>query len=267
MRPCLLLTLLLASAASAAPEDRGSYAIETWEAGRIAAAGADIRTQVIFPADVQVVGPLVVIMHGNLRSGQFHRVMAETLASRGFVVLLPDMPCGLSGCDHAANARQLSALMAWAARTSATQGSRIFGRIDDRRALVGHSFGGLAAYLSTARDSSVDVVVLLDPKDDQGEAEADAPQVAVPSAHLLAETQGACNGSWDTRVFPSAKSPNLLLRIPGSGHCDAEEPSESLCPTVCGAGDPTKSRIFRRYAVAMLECALGVAAESAPYLV
>ena len=37
-----------------------------------------------------------------------------TLASRGFVAVVPDMPCLVTFCDHDANAAQISALLGWA---------------------------------------------------------------------------------------------------------------------------------------------------------
>lgn len=261
-----LATLLVVRSAAALPEDPGPYTVETWDAGKIMVAGTEIRTKVLYGSNTDVAGPLVIVMHGNFRTGQFHRVMAETLASRGFIVLLPDMPCGFNGCDHAANARQLSGLLNWATGTSTTPGSRIFGRLNQQRALVGHSYGGLGSYLGTARDPSVDVAVLLDPKDDARAAETELPAVSVPSMHLLAEVEGACNGGWGNAVFGKTSPPHVLLRVRGSAHCDVEEPSDGLCPGLCGSGDPTKSRIFRRYAVAMLECALGPSNEAANYL-
>lgn len=268
MRSCLaaLASVLILRSAAALPEDHGPYTVETWDAGKVMVAGTEIRTKVLYGSNTDLAGALVIVMHGNFRTGQFHTVLAETLASRGFIVVLPDMPCGFNGCNHTANARQLSGLLSWATSTSTTPGSRIFGRLNHQRALVGHSYGGLGSYLGTARDPSVNVVVLLDPKDDARAAETESPPVTVPSMHLLAEVEGACNGGWNNAVFGKTSPPHLMLRVRGSAHCDVEEPSDGLCPGLCGSGDPTKSRIFRRYTVAMLECALGTSAEAANYL-
>lgn len=273
MRPrwlaVVLISVLLSAwgrGAVAAPEDRGPYPVEGWDAGDVSAAGVNIPTKVYYGTGTATTGALVAVMHGNFRSGDFHLVLAETLASRGFVVVLPDMPCGFGGCDHTANARQLSALLAWATEAAATPGTPIFGRINQKRGLVGHSYGALAAFLATARNPQVDVAVLLDPKDDLGAAENEQPNVMVPSAHLIAEVLGACNGGWDTLVFPKTAPPHLLLRVAGSAHCDVEEPSDSLCPAACGQGDPAKSKIFRRYTVSFLSCVLNAETSAGAYV-
>ncbi len=99
-----LVVCATTSVASAAPEDRGPYAVTEWDAGMITADGTRIRTRVLYSTAAPP-GPLVGIMHGNLREGRFHMELAQTFASRGLVVVLPDMPCGVGGCDHDANAR------------------------------------------------------------------------------------------------------------------------------------------------------------------
>lgn len=268
IRALLLGSLLLAATgvARAEPEDRGPFTPTSWDVGTVRAADTDIPTKVYYATDTSTPGAIVAVMHGNLREGRYHTVLAETLASQGFVVVLPDMPCGTGGCDHDANARQLSALLTWAQDQAALQGTPIFGRAKNQRALVGHSFGALAAFLATARDPSVSASVLLDPRDDRQAAENQSPGVMVPSLHLVAEVLGVCNGGWDQAVFPRAAAPRLLLRVPGAAHCDVEDPSDGLCPILCGSGDPSKAAIFRRYTVAFLRCALDGAQDMAPYI-
>lgn len=250
----------------AAPEDRGPHTVLEWDAGRIAADRTTIRTQVLYPAD-GAPGPIVGVMHGNLREGRFHLELARTLASRGAVVVLPDMPCGAGGCDHEANARQLLDLLDWAATQGATAGSRLEGRVDpDRRALVGHSWGGLGTFLATAADGSIDAWVGLDPEEDRGAALAVAGRVSVPSAHLMAEVPGLCNGDWGADVYAATAAPHLRMTIAGSGHCDPELPTDALCPLACGAGDDATTPVFRRYAVAFVLCALGMDATMAEWV-
>jgi hypothetical protein len=52
----------------------------------------------------------------------------------------------------------------------------------------------------------------------------------------------------------------------GSGHCDPEDPSDSLCPLACGRGDRSTTPIFRRYAIAFLGCVLQADPSYAPYI-
>lgn len=253
------LGLSAAAAARAQPETRGTHALAEWDAGRVSAAGAMIRTRVVYPTDLASPGPIVIVMHGYLRNGSYHMELARDLASRGMIAVVPDMPCGLGGCDHDANARQLTALFAWAIGESARSGSRIAGTIDpERRGLVGHSWGGLGTFLTASRDAAVDVWVGLDPQEDRGAALAAASDVRIPNAHLMAEVDGSCNGDWGADVYAATAAPHLRMVIADSGHCDPEEPTDAACDFACAAGDRATMPLFRRYTVAFVACVLGV---------
>ncbi|MCS6798288.1 MAG: dienelactone hydrolase family protein [Myxococcota bacterium] len=241
------------------PEARGPHAIEEWDAGRLAAPGGSIPTRVLQPA-TEMRSPLVAVIHGSGRTGDRHVEMARTFASRGFVVLLPDIPCTPFACNHDENAAQILALLDWAVARGAERGTRLAGRVDpDRRAVVGHSWGALAAHLAAARDANLDAVVLLDPNDDRGVGLAATSSVRAAVAQLLAAVPGACNAAWDERAVHAALSaPRMMLTVTRSGHCDPELPGDTLCPAVCGRGDPDTARWFRRYTVAWVECALAL---------
>lgn len=259
------LLLALAGAALAAPEDRGPVPFTVHDAGTLSLGGAEIPTKVYLPDAPAAPGPTAVIMHGNLRTGSYHTELASTLASRGFVVVLPDMPCGLGGCDHEANAAQLSALLEWASAQNQDEASPLYGKSSGRRGLFGHSYGGLGVFLATARDPSVEMVVLFDPKDNLGVGAAERQNLRVPSAHLMAEVRGVCNDDWANAVYPGTTPPRLRLRVSGSGHCDVEQPGDSLCPLACGRGSGG-SALFRRYAVAFASCVLQGDPEMEPYV-
>ncbi|MBI4816514.1 MAG: dienelactone hydrolase family protein [Deltaproteobacteria bacterium] len=242
----------------AEPENRGPLTVETWDAGNVALDSVPIPLTVYYPKEVTEPAPIVAVLHGSSRTGANMAEMAQTLASHGSVALVPNMPCNIFGCDHAANARQVRALLDWAVDRGADQESPLGGRVDgERRGVVGHSFGGLAVFLAAESHPEIDVVVVLDGQDDGGVAAAAAPSVTQPSAHLLAENLGSCNGTdWKQSVFPLTPAPHLRVVVSGSGHCDVEEPGDDLCPSVCGGGDPTLSYLFRRYTVAFVGCVL-----------
>lgn len=261
-RLCLLVALTAlwlapAWAGAQMPEDRGTLGFSEWDAGRVATDTTTIRTRVLYP-DTAGSYPLVGVIHGASRTGANHIELARVLASRGFVVVLPDMPCGPLGCDHDANARQIAGLMEWAVTQSGMAGSRIAGLVDGtRRGLIGHSWGALSSHLRAASDPALGSLVLLDPNDDAGVGLAAASDVAAPTLQLLAQVPGACNSLWDEDAVMSAMvGPRMQLTVSRSGHCDPEDPGDFLCPLGCGAGDPATSTIFRRYAVAWTECNL-----------
>ena len=261
------LLLLPALTAHAQPEMRGPATVVEWDAGNVDAAGASIPVQVYFPEGASS-APTVIVMHGNFRNGSFHAEMARTFASRGFVTLVPDMPCGAGGCDHDANAMQLAALFDWAIAESADAASMMAGMVDAARlGLVGHSWGGLASHLATAMDARVRAVVLLDPNDDGTEGLDVASSITVPSLQLLAEVSGACNSAWEpAATHAAASAPKMQVTVAGSGHCDPEDPGDSLCGFACGSGDPSTSTIFRRYTIAWMGCFLAADAAMAPYV-
>lgn len=254
-----IASLATTSPASAQPEMRGALAVEEWDAGAISAAGAFIRTRVVYPSDATEPGPVVAVVHGYLRNGSYMMELARVLASRGMVAIVPDMPCGLGGCDHDANARQVSALLAWAITQSGTSGSRIAGLVDpERRGAIGHSWGGLGTFLAVAGDPSIDVWVGLDPQEDGSDALTAAPDVAIPNLHLMAAVDGNCNGEWTPAVASSTTAARLRMTIASSGHCDPEEPTDAACDFACIAGDRATTPTFRRYTVAFVACVLGV---------
>ncbi len=264
---CLALALPgLARAQS--PEARGSLGVGEHDAGRVAHAGVMIPTRVLYPTGGAGPYPLVGVIHGASRTGARHRVLAETFASRGFVVVLPDMPCGLGGCDHDANADQLVAMLEWAVTQSETPSSPLAGLVDgSRRALVGHSWGALASHMAAARDPSIDAVVLFDPNDDGTVGRDATATVMAPTAQLLASVPGACNSAWmEAAVGAALPTPNLELTVSGSAHCDPEDPGDFLCPIGCGSGDASTSVTFRRYAIAWVSCVLTGDAAMGPWL-
>jgi dienelactone hydrolase len=262
------LVVVSSGPARAQPEDPGALEVAEWDAGGVATAGATIPTRVFYPSDGGGSYPVVGVVHGASRNGSFMRVMAETIASRGCVAVVPDMPCEVYVCDHDANAEQLSALLDWAVAQSSTAGSPIEGLVDgELRGLVGHSWGGLASHLATARDGRIDALVLLDPNDDLGVGARAARDIAVPTMQLLAQSASGCNSMWNEDIItPALGGPYAQLTITRSGHCDPEDPSDALCPLVCGGGARETAPIFRRYAVAWIVCALGIDASVAPWV-
>jgi dienelactone hydrolase len=255
----LALTLLLVSGAvrAQAPEERGPLAASSWDAGARTLDGVSIRVRVVYP-ELGGPYPLVGVIHGANANGAYHTELATTLASRGFVVVVPDMPCTVTVCDHDANQRQISALLAWAAAESAEAGTRLAGKVDGgRRGLIGHSWGGLSSHLTAARDPSIGSVVLLDPNDDGTEGLSVTDAISAPHLTLLAQVPGLCNSQWqESMVRARLGGPRLELTVNRSGHCDPGE-MDGLCSFGCGRGDTSTTRLFRRYAVAWTACVLG----------
>jgi MYXO-CTERM domain-containing protein len=261
------LFLATPRASAQSPEDHGSLTVMEWDAGSISTAGASIARRVLYPSTGGPY-PVVGVIHGASRTGAQHIELARTLASWGFVVVLPNMPCGVTSCDHDANAMQLTALLEWVVAQSADPTSMIAGLVDpERRGLIGHSWGALASHIAASRDASIDSVVLLDPNDDGTVGRDATPGITAPELQLLAEVGGGCNSQWnEAMVTPMLPDPHLQMQVDGSAHCDAEEPGDAFCPLACGSGDPSTSTFFRRYAVAWTACVLAADTRMASWL-
>ena len=194
--------------------------------------------------------PVVAFGHGFARSRARHAGFAAHLASRGFVVLVPDF----AGADHSRNGDDLSALLDWALAEDERPGSRLFGRID-REALGvgGYSAGGLAAVLCAARDSRVRAAVLLDPVDSGGLGEGEIAAIRAPASYSWSEPS-ACNafGSGE-QLHAAAPPPKRGLAIEGGTHCDPEDPSDLGCVLICGGESEARRTLYRRHATDWLE--------------
>lgn len=99
--------------AYALPEDPGLLVPLQWNAGMAPAGGTSVPVLVYYPTGAPGSFPVVEIVHGFARNGSFHTVLGDTLASRGLVVVVPDMPCGLAGCDYELEATAVSDLLDW----------------------------------------------------------------------------------------------------------------------------------------------------------
>ncbi len=263
----LTALLLLAGAAHAQPDARGAHPVATWDAGDVSVAEVWVATVVYYAEDLAEAAPVVVVVHGAGRNGSRHEELASTLASRGFVAVVPDMPTGMLDADHDSHAAIVSGLLDWALAQSGDSGSPIEGRVDAvARGVVGHSWGGLAVFLAASRDPSIRAVVGFDPVDDSALAAAEVGALAGPSIHVMAEAEG-CNDDWATAVFPSAAAPKRRFTVAASGHCDPEDPTDFLCPTVCGVDENRDATpVYRRYAVAWLGCLLQGDEAMAPWV-
>jgi MYXO-CTERM domain-containing protein len=188
----------------------------------------------------------------------------DELARRGYMAAVPSFP----GADHPLNAKILTGLLAWIEAEAAEPASPISGAVDSsRRAALGFSAGGTAALLAAASDSTIDLVVGLDPVDNNEKIGAQtAPSIQAPVVFVRAEP-GQCNSNGNAEeVFAKLTGPRLSLMVIGASHCDGEAPSGPLCAVLCGAQVRTRHLLFRRYAFASLDYLLRCEAAMAPWL-
>jgi dienelactone hydrolase len=191
--------------------------------------------------------PAVVLAHGFARSGRFHETTARYLAERGLVVLVPDL-VGLLGGEPArqANVSGLRDDVAWLRARSARPGDGLSGLVDPGRiALAGFSAGGALAF-EAACGAPVRAVVLLDAVPWKRTFEA-APKLPGTRLLSLRSEPSACNsGGSVRRLLASLGFASDDVRIVGGTHCDAEDPTDSLCRTFCGGTSEPARSAYRR---------------------
>ncbi|GIJ48211.1 hypothetical protein Val02_50970 [Virgisporangium aliadipatigenens] len=131
-----------------------------------------IPLEVVRAADTPGKKPAVVVAHGYAGSGQLMRPFADTLARRGYVVVLPDL------AGHAGNTKRLSGVEAFD-RDLIDVVRYTRGRADvdpDRVALLGHSLGASAVTRVGAADQGIAATVAISMGDDGAARQRPGPR-------------------------------------------------------------------------------------------
>ncbi|MCS7034591.1 MAG: alpha/beta fold hydrolase [Phycisphaerae bacterium] len=187
--------------------------------------------------------PLVIILHGFSRSRANMRDWGVRLSQEGFVAVVPTLP---TWANHRRNAASVVELMdhLCADRTLPIDRTRI--------ALVGHSAGGLCAFLAAADNDRVNLWIGLDPVDRYRQAVEAAPRVRCRVVALLAEPSGCNKRSNWTAVQYAPQSRALTLVVTGAVHSDCESPTDRIAELACGKSDPSRRQTFKQYTIAAL---------------
>ena len=162
--------------------------------------------------------PLVIIQHGNLAHKGVHRNQARRLASWGLHAMIVSQPNRGRWYKNGKTLTKLTRLLAaWP--------ELISNRFDPSKIIVvGHSFGGSAAAVSAAGESTVKGVIFLDPALVDAKIKHYLKNLSVPSILLGA----------DKRVFKSRKRQTfhnlvkgraLEISVKNSTHNDAQSPN------------------------------------------
>lgn len=256
-----LLALLAVAASAAAATDPGlpgPFTPGILTTSIPATQGASLASDIHFPDDgsggvdpAAGACPVVVFGHGFSRTKARYVDLGRHLASRGYVVVIPNF-AGFA--DHSRNADDLSACVDFVLAENASPSSRFFGRIDeDAIGSSGHSAGGLSSLVALARDPRLKASAPLDPVDNGGLGVAALATVSRPVAITDSEPS-ACNADGSARdLLAAANAPRRGVRIIGANHCDPEMPSEFLCGLTCGAANAARQALYRKVVTGWLE--------------
>lgn len=232
--------------------------------------GAVLTTDVYFPGAGTVVSPgagrcpVIVLGHGFSQSKDQHVNQGHHLATRGYIVLIPNSN---SASDHSRFADDLRKCIDWIEARGADGASPFFRRVRaDRVGATGHSAGGLSAILAASRDQRIRAVSPMDPVDNGGQGVAALAVVAAPVAITYSEPSNCnANGSALT-LYQAARAPKRGLRIVGANHTDPQDPASGLSALVCGGANAQRQTLYRRYMAGWFEYHLRGDASYGPWV-
>jgi dienelactone hydrolase len=194
--------------------------------------------------------PMVIVVHGFLRSRRNMSGWGRHLANEGMVAVVPDLP---TQADHARNGRYISEL-----RAHLLDDESFKQRIDAGRiGLLGFSAGGLSSLLSAADSPEVGVWVGLDPVD-QGGLGVKAAAMVKSRAVVLTAEPSSCNAHGSARDLVAALVHSEHFGIAGAVHADAEWPTSWPAELVCGRSTDEKRAQFRELATTALQNAFAL---------
>lgn len=240
----------LARHAVAQPETLGPYQVERWTDPPGTA--VPCPAGVFYATDAPCAGAPVVLVHGGGENGNFKVRMAELMASRGLVAIVPSFP-SLLVVPTAAEGAQINELLDWAVQQSQEASSPLYGRVDDTAyGVAGHSNGGVA-YIAAAANPKITAIIGWD-------AVAHLSAAAGfhgASLHLLAD--GVHCGGGSREAYDLAPEPKVLATVTDSSHCDFNDPASPLCVPFCGTPpwNAQAAAMIERYSVAWFTCLLG----------
>lgn len=223
------------------------------------------------PSDIRA--PLVILKHGFQLATSNYAVVAERVASHGFIVVGVDTGGGPFGGPTNVDERgAVVSAIDWA-----LTGAPFAGRVDaDHIAVMGHSRGGKVAVMAAASDRRVDAVLLLDPVNGCGPGasfSASCPDVTTSSfagalrmpVGVMGETNNGTGGL--TPCAPLAENYQKIYAgisgsswavqwtFTGADHMDFTDDGGGLSGSFCadGPGDDTAIRAnVRTLAVAFM---------------
>ena len=231
---------------------------------------ATLATDLYFPGTNSVVSsvagrcPVIVLGHGFSQSKDQHVNQGRHLATRGYIVLIPNSN---AASDHSRYADDLRKCIDWIEARNADTNSLFFGRVrGDRVGATGHSAGGLSAILAASRDPRIRAVSPMDPVDNGGQGVLALASIAAPVAITYSEPS-SCNASGSAlTLYNAALAPKRGMRIVGANHTDPQDPASALSALFCGAANSARQTLYRRYMAGWFEYHLRDEASYGPWV-
>lgn len=249
---------IMTALAATDPAGAGAFTAAMQTVSIPGTAGATLSTDVFFPRNasggVEAAAkpcPVIVLGHGFSQAKSNHTNQGLHWASRGYVVLIPNLA---GGSDHSRNADDLSKCIDWIIARHGDAASPFFSAIRTGRiGVTGHSAGGLSSLVAATRDPRIRAVAPMDPVDNNSLGVNALPGLGVAVAITYSEPS-LCNSSGSASALYAAAPPQKRgLKIIGANHTDPQDPAGVLSIITCGAASTARQMLYRRYVTGWLE--------------
>ncbi len=191
----------------------------------------NVPTEIYYPAvsagtDVVVANglfPYIVFGHGFMMGENAYFDLSDTLVSKGYIVIFVTTNAGTS-TDHQDFGTDFSFMCTefYSLNSNSNYSSLFLGKIDNKKAIVGHSMGGGSAILGAQNNTGINTIICLSPM-------GTTTPSAISAAHLVSVPTLIISASGDSvtpayanhmPVYDSlASTCKVYMSIKGGGHC------------------------------------------------
>lgn len=252
----LFLLMLLAACISPSFAEDGYYKFDVIKGERRTARGAIRKYHLYVPKQEPGMAPppypVVVLLHGFMRTAKHMSRNAQYLAKRGIVVLVPQMDMILFGYDkRGRNMDDVIDHISWLVPRAGDKGDSLYGVFDpERLGILGHSSGGPIAIevciglqkkgIKVDSMSQVDAIVW----DRTWQAYKELKPLNIISVR---SEPAVCNGyAQILGLLDRLGYPYRDIKVNGSKHCDPENPTNPGCMCICGPSHDRYRHVFVR---------------------
>ncbi len=169
--------------------------------------------------------PYIVFGHGFMMGENAYFDLSDTLVSKGYIVIFVTTNAGTS-TDHLDFGKDLSFMCTkfYTLNTTNNSTSLFLGKIDNKKALIGHSMGGGSAILGAQNNTDINTVICLSPMGittSTPTANSAANSVTAPT--LIVSATGDSVTPAHANHWPLydslASTCKVYMSIKGGGHC------------------------------------------------
>lgn len=231
-------------------------------------------TGVPFTTGVQTV-PVVVFGHGFVMSWDAYANIWQSLVPRGYVVAFPRTETGFSP-SHLNLGQDLAFTVTALHQEAQSAASVLYQHLDTMEAVMGHSMGGGASFLSIAFNPGIDVLANLAAAETNPSAIAAAASITLPSLVIAGGNDCVTPpAAHQIPMYNALASPcKTYVSINGASHCQMADANtlcslgEASCTPVAAISRTYQHTVIDRYLIPFLDfqlksdCAAGASFDS-----